>query len=1175
MIRPDAPDFGDIQTLALDGFNTHCALHIVLQVTDAAKARRFLAEAIERQLLTFGPSEGSHGKTGVNVGFTRMGLQAIGVDDEHLETLDKKSKAFAAGAAGDRAARYLGDSGDSAVSEWEPAFDGRSAHVWLALHADEAVAIEDQLKSLRALPGAGGLSGWDDRRLAAAHLGQDRKDRRVHFGYRDDISRPTIRERKKPEPERRKDNHHNKYTKRPAGELLLGHADSEGVNYWSDEGTPVSTAAFLRGASFGVLRKIEQRVDEFEGWLEAKAAELCREGHQFVTVDYLKAKLCGRWPSGALVWPGATTDPNTAGALNAPEPSRPDTGDEKGLGCPFGAHIRRANPGADPVLPPGRQRVLFRRGMPYDKDSTGRRGLMGVFFCANLDDQFERLVSEWIEKMPMGLPDGGNAKDPLVGNNDIANVRFRIPLVNGRNIELTGWQPFVSTRGTLYALFPARGALQSIARIVSDGEGPSLSRGAGRAQGGADSVQPEVPDAGDAGVTPVDRFCDIVMEGGITSGIIYTAAVAKLSRHYRFQGISGASIGAFAAALTAAAEYRRRRGSVEGFDEIAAIPTTLAAPPEAKKTKESSNAAKAAKHQEHDERTLLERLFNPQPETRRLFAIFRASVGHRSASSALASGLVAGVRAYAKVWAIVGLVLTLLLLGGPLAAALLGQMPGAGPSRPWSLLRDLLPWIFALPSVWLIAIIGGMLGGILYDLLAGLVPNGFGLCRGWVEETSKEVASKDVPDLCGFLHASIQTVAGRDKEQDPPLTFRDLRSAPGSPAEVFGYGSEYRGPDEHAIELRIYSTNLAHSRPYRFPLDDPNDPDGDEDMGRLFFRPDEWLKFFPEGLVRLVQGLSVPYQKRVPPDPEPSPETAGYFELPSADLPVVVAVRMAMSFPGLISAIPVYAIDYGARKSTGRKLRRCWMSDGGLCSNFPIHLFDSWIPAWPTFGIALLSRETAHDGPAVWLPDRHDRGRADLFHHGLDDDLPRRTRLGSFLLSLWMAAWQWNDRTLMRMPGVRDRVVRVYLEPGEGGLNIRMTGDTIKGLCRKYGEPAADRFLERFADPQSTGWQEQRWVRFAVLLDALRERAAGLRRSALMNRHAVPLPDQIDAAGAAAPLRGVCGAPSEGPINLEQEADMRGLLAALEQLERRFERASGDPPYIPRPRGRLRLRHPT
>jgi hypothetical protein len=346
-------------------------------------------------------------------------------------------------------------------------------------------------------------------------------------------------------------------------------------------------------------------------------------------------------------------------------------------------------------------------------------------------------------------------------------------------------------------------------------------------------------------------------------------------------------------------------------------------------------------------------------------------------------------------------------------------------------------------------------------------------------------------------------------------------------------------------------------------------------MGRLFFRPDEWLKFFPEGLVRLVQGLSVPYQKRVPPDPEPSPETAGYFELPSADLPVVVAVRMAMSFPGLISAIPVYAIDYGARKSTGRKLRRCWMSDGGLCSNFPIHLFDSWIPAWPTFGIALLSRETAHDGPAVWLPDRHDRGRADLFHHGLDDDLPRRTRLGSFLLSLWMAAWQWNDRTLMRMPGVRDRVVRVYLEPGEGGLNIRMTGDTIKGLCRKYGEPAADRFLERFADPQSTGWQEQRWVRFAVLLDALRERAAGLRRSALMNRHAVPLPDQIDAAGAAAPLRGVCGAPSEGPINLEQEADMRGLLAALEQLERRFERASGDPPYIPRPRGRLRLRHPT
>ena len=57
---------------------------------------------------------------------------------------------------------------------------------------------------------------------------------------------------------------------------------------------------------------------------------------------------------------------------------------------------------------------------------------------------------------------------------------------------------------------------------------------------------------------PKDRFCDVVMEGGVTSGIIYAAAVAELSKHYRFRSIGGSSIGAFAAALAAAAEYSRR-----------------------------------------------------------------------------------------------------------------------------------------------------------------------------------------------------------------------------------------------------------------------------------------------------------------------------------------------------------------------------------------------------------------------------------------------------------------------------------------------------------------------------------------------------------------------------------------------------------------------------------------
>ena len=54
------------------------------------------------------------------------------------------------------------------------------------------------------------------------------------------------------------------------------------------------------------------------------------------------------------------------------------------------------------------------------------------------------------------------------------------------------------------------------------------------------------------------KKCDIVMKGGITSGIVYPALVCKLAERYQFKSIGGTSAGAIAASLTAAAEYARR-----------------------------------------------------------------------------------------------------------------------------------------------------------------------------------------------------------------------------------------------------------------------------------------------------------------------------------------------------------------------------------------------------------------------------------------------------------------------------------------------------------------------------------------------------------------------------------------------------------------------------------------
>ncbi len=72
--------------------------------------------------------------------------------------------------------------------------------------------------------------------------------------------------------------------------------------------------------------------------------------------------------------------------------------------------------------------------------------------------------------------------------------------------------------------------------------------------------------------------CDIVMKGGITSGIVYPAAVFEIAKRFRFVNVGGTSAGAIAAVVTAAAERRRiRTGDESGFDDVSRIPDELAA----------------------------------------------------------------------------------------------------------------------------------------------------------------------------------------------------------------------------------------------------------------------------------------------------------------------------------------------------------------------------------------------------------------------------------------------------------------------------------------------------------------------------------------------------------------------------------------------------------------------
>src|SRR5438270_11721206 len=71
------------------------------------------------------------------------------------------------------------------------------------------------------------------------------------------------------------------------------------------------------------------------------------------------------------------------------------------------------------------------------------------------------------------------------------------------------------------------------------------------------------------------EYCDLVMKGGITSGLVYPLAITELSRKYLFKNIGGTSAGAVAAVITAAAEYSRRKGNQAAYNRLAALPKDL------------------------------------------------------------------------------------------------------------------------------------------------------------------------------------------------------------------------------------------------------------------------------------------------------------------------------------------------------------------------------------------------------------------------------------------------------------------------------------------------------------------------------------------------------------------------------------------------------------------------
>ncbi|MHA6523504.1 hypothetical protein [Tessaracoccus sp. G1721] len=534
--------------------------------------------------------------------------------------------------------------------------------------------------------------------------------------------------------------------------------------------------------------------------------------------------------------------------------------------------------------------------------------------------------------------------------------------------------------------------------------------------------------------------CDIVMKGGITSGVIYPRAVSELAKTYTLTNVGGASAGAIAAAAAAAAELGRHSGGFEGLDTM---PDELASVGPGGQSKLAS-------------------FFQPTATAAPLFRLLMSVAAKKDGKGgALVGGLLRAFWKEALVGALLGLVLVVVSALGDGIASAAGIVGGL--------------------LLLLLGAAAGLLVGALRTF-GRVAEDGFGMCTGM-----EGVGAGGATPLTPWLYEKIQSLAGRAPGAEP-LTFGDLR----------------RG----GVTLRVMTTNLTRHQPMAMPWS----------TQEFYFDPDEMRELFPADVVDWM--VAHPPGRRPRPAQSapsgPSAESVGGND-PQADgeslenqtrrfegrtlhpwpapddLPVIVPTRMSLSFPVLISAVRLWAVDYtlpenqradSATASGEVTFSSVWFTDGGLCANLPVHFFDSPLPKHPTFAFNLggfpPGRAKSEDqSENSYLPTSNSAGLQRPWFA-----LPTKG-VGSwvsFVLIMVHTAREWVDGAQLVMPGYRDRIVTVHHDHSEGGMNLSMPPKVVTDLAER-GRLGAVKLVNAFAGDRpgevpTWGWDNHRWIRF-------------------------------------------------------------------------------------------------
>lgn len=448
----------NVQGLIVASYQTPCSRHLLFEVTDADGARSFLRDLIPK-ITRASQDLSERPEPLINVGLSYGGLDKLVAERRKLDGFPTSFKA-------PPNTEVMGDVGKSGKGNWwNRHFTTDRIHLDVILHCWSLTALDSATADIRSAAEAAGLQELRPGRDNSPLTGQCNKDnpRELHFGYLDGFSQPQVNwddEEGRPDLLDRR-------------HFLLG--DPRGDTSSLPREAPWVDLAM--DGSYGVLRWIYQDVAAFEQFLTEAGPKVAPDLPLAEARELVAAKMMGRWRDGTpLVLSPDAMAPHLAGESFAYKD------DPDGLKCPLTAHIRIANHRDDPLTVVNAATFkdwtpqILRRGHSYgpklqgDQDDGVDRGVIGLFFCADINTQFYSLT-RWMRRTNFHKdwpPDALNRQDPIVGLRDVpgADASFTIPVLEDgerKEVTLKKLPDFVRTQGTLFLLMPGIEALERIA----------------------------------------------------------------------------------------------------------------------------------------------------------------------------------------------------------------------------------------------------------------------------------------------------------------------------------------------------------------------------------------------------------------------------------------------------------------------------------------------------------------------------------------------------------------------------------------------------------------------------------------------------------------------------------------------------------------------------------------